>query len=256
MKTFYLLIIIIQISIVDGYSQALENSFYDETWSLKVKQIDDFVDRFNNELNFISNGKIIKNKLPSDTRIKLLSSLIYSENVKNPELVNEFVNMIDTEGFYLKFGDDDIKCILSVASLFNENPFNFDFHLKIEKLDDGAMKWVIVDVNSTSYPWNTIAKNPQKFINPSNHNLRFSNLFRIINGDNDIQGILEEDFELDNLSIIIHQIISGNMAVKSIIDVNYSFDILQKYNALVSYFDTPGKQSGWLISNIVNLETK
>lgn len=256
MKTFYVLIILIQISILDGYSQGLENSFYDETWSLKVKQIDDFVDRFNNELNFISNGNIIKNKLPPETRIKLLSSLIYSENVKNPELVNEFVNLVDTEVYYLKFGDDDIKCILSVASLFNEKEFNFDFHLKIEKLIDGSMKWVIVDVNSDSYPWNNIAQNPKKFINPSNHNLKFSNLFRIINGDNDIQGIFEEDFELDNLSIIIHEIMSGNMTIKSISDVNYSFRILDKYNILVSYFDTPGKQSGWLISNIENLESR
>lgn len=256
MKSFYVFLILIQLSSVDGYSQALENTFYDETWSLKVKQIDDFVDRFNNELNFISNGNIIKNKLPPETRSKLLSSLIYSENVKNTELVNEFVNLVDAEGYYLKFGDDDIKCILSVASLFNEKQFNFDFHLKIEKLNDGSMKWVIVDVNSTSYPWNSIAQNPQKFINPSNHNLRFSNLFRIINGENDIQGVFEESFELDNLSIIIHEIMRGNMAIKSITDVNYSFSILEKYKVLVSYFDTSGKQSGWLISNIEKLESK
>jgi hypothetical protein len=230
--------------------QGFDNAFYDEVWSVKVKQIDDFVDRFNNELNFLKNGSLVKNKFSSDTRPKLLTSLINYDKIKNQSLIDAFIKSVDENNYFLQLGKDDIQCILNVEAIYKGKRFNLDLILRIEVIENGAMKWVITDAKTQAYPWKSIATNPSKFINPSNHNLRFSNLFKFINEGNDIQGMFADDFTLDNFSIIVHEIIEGNLQIKEIRDINYRIHIQTDIKFLVSYFDVPSKPSGWLISEI------
>lgn len=230
--------------------QSFDHTFYDEVWSVKVKQIDDFVDRFNNELNFLKNGSLVKNKFSEDTRPSLLYSLINYEKIKNQPLIDSFVNHIDNNKYLLQLGRDQIDCILTVAASYKQQKFQMNLVLQIEVLDDAAMKWVITDAQSSNYPWKPMASNPQKFINPSNHNLRFSNLFKFINEGNDIQGMFVENFRLDNLSIVVHELLEGNLVIEEIKDINYQIEISDQIKFLVSYFDVPSKPSGWLISEI------
>lgn len=230
--------------------QTIDKTFYDESWSLKVKQIDDFVDRFNNELNYIDKGVIVKNQLSPDARRKLITALIDKDKVKDMEIVDKLLSTIDSTGYLIEIGATEIKSILTLSSLYKGKAFDFDFHLEIEKLDDGAMKWVIVDSNAENYPWEGIEQNPKKFINPSNHNLRFSSLNKFINDGNDIQGIFNQEFKLDNFSILIHEIIQGNLIVNRIQDLEYRIKLLDQFELQVDYVESNSKISGWLISNI------
>ncbi|GHB29414.1 hypothetical protein [Mongoliitalea lutea] len=250
MKRLLLILVICVAQTYQSFGQGLSNTFYDEVWSVKVKQIDDFVDRFNNEINFLKNGSLVKNKFSPETRPKLLSSLVNYDKVKDQLLVEDFIQWIYKEEFFLQLGKDNIQCELNVDAFYKQKKFNLDLILKIEVLENGAMKWVISDAKSTSFPWKTIEQNPSKFINPSNHNLRFSNLFKLINEGNDIQGMFANDFELNNFSIIVHEIIEGNLEIKEIKKIDYRISIDEKFKFLVSYFDVPSTPSGWLISEI------
>lgn len=235
-----------------AFGQGIDNTFYDEVWSVKVKQIDDFMDRFNNEINFLKNGSRVKNKFSPDTRPKLLSSLINYEKIKDQALIDSFIQHIDKENHYLKLGLGDIRCMLNVEAQFKQKKFDLLLELRIYVLSNGSMKWIISDANANSYPWNKIAQNPNNFINPSNHNLRFSNLFKFINEGNDIKGIFSDNFQLDNFSIMVHEFMEGNLQIKEIKDINYKIYINEEIRFMVSYFDKPSKPSGWLISEILN----
>lgn len=231
-------------------AQSIENSFLDENWALKVKQLDDFVDRFNNKLNYTQSRTIVKNELAPDQRKAVLASLFNPSLVSGQELVSEFIKKVDSLGYQIIFGQTNIISRLGVTSIYKEKPFNFELQMIIESEPDGSMKWVIVDTFSPKYPWSTIEPNPNKFINPSNHNLRFSSLSKLINDGNDIQGIFTKDFKLDDFSILVHEILEGNLEIKGIKDLTYQLYILDEYQLIVKYLEGGNKISGWLISEI------
>jgi hypothetical protein len=234
--------------------QTIPNTFNDESWAVKVKQIDDFVDRFNNELNYIQNGVVVKNKLSSESRKKVLLSLFDAQKQHDRALVEEFVNYVVGFDYYIKFGLTEIESIVNVFSTYKNQKFDLDLFLKMESLPDGSSKWVIFNSSSSKYPWKEMASNPQKFINPSNHNLRFSGLGKYLNGGNDIKELFSDTFTLDEFSVFVHEIAQGNLVIGDIRNVRYSINIMDKYRLYVNYTDSDSKNSGWLITEIESIE--
>ncbi len=242
-------------SCVSLHAQSLENTFYDENWAVRVKQIDDFVDRFNNELNFIKNGVIVKNKLAQENRSGIILSLFNSSKEIDQKLIENFVSLVLDKDYYIKLGLTDITCVLTTKSVYKNENISIDFYLKIETLSDGSMKWVIYNAIPSKYPWQKIEFNPNKFINPSNHNLRFSSLGKFINESNDIKGIFSDKFVVDEFSILVHEIIQGNLIIGDIKDLKYNINVLDQYKVSIDYIDNVEKKSGWLITELSSIKT-
>jgi hypothetical protein len=243
-------------SCVSLHAQSLQNTFYDGDWAVRVKQLDDFVDRFNNELNYINGGVVVKNKLSEESRKNVILSLFNSSKSFDLEMKERFASLVLDNDYYIKLGQTDMNCILTAKSVYKNENLVVDFSLQIERLSDGSMKWVIYDAKPSKHPWKKIEFNPNKFINPSNHNLRFSSLGKFINEGNDIKGIFSDEFVVDEFSILVHEIIQGNLIIGGVKNLKYNFNILDQYNISIDYIDSSGKNSGWLISELTPFQNQ
>lgn len=246
------------------FAQALSDrsdSVFEEKLLYEVKQLDQFIGRFNLSENIY--GKKYPTELDdslrmhqvsySSVRKKILLSLFDLENIKNDtSILKSFINDVIINNRIISFNDKNWFAEVNTTILFNGNEKNAQIILQIEKNSDDEFKWVIRGVKADILEMNS--KETNDFINPMSHETYFMDLRKVFENKNHVKQYAYKEFRQDNLSIFLYLISLNKIQLKRINAINYHFLQIDNYIFTIDFFNRSAYNSGWLISHLLMVD--
>ena len=237
-----------------------ESKLYAET-----KQVNQFIRRFNAEEDvkgdrLYSQDKDYRSRKLRKKYLPMLFNL--SNDILTEDLKNRFIEMVmekDTP-VYLDFHGGGFFAELKTIFLYQgkEQPVVMFLTLQEEKV---GSKWVITDIyfqpfkSVLSHP-DTSKYNDSKFIHPLSHELGFMNMFRVFNNKDSLELYIEKGFKPDYLSIFLYEVKNNRMKFQTVSSLKFHFFQIDGWYFELSYFNSEGYNTGWLISNLMEINEK
>lgn len=230
------------------------NIFNDETnLELKVKQIDEFMKRFNFEINY--DGSIPASSATIDDRLGQMYTVFHlkefmNDNQPDSVMTNLCKYVIDNN-LKLRYEDDNWMAQVVCNAVMGKKSQNVSLFMQPEQIRDVLYKWVLIDMDADfMQPFNSSPRD-SLFISPADHGISFITLPRIINLNvTDVNTVFKKGWTPDRLSVFNYLIASKKLRLTSVSKVVYHWN-LGDYSFDVERFegeDSPNQ--GWLISKI------
>lgn len=234
----------------DVFEELPEHLFY------QVKQLDQFIDRFNSNEN--AEGIAINpSKTSAEDRERILASLFNLEMLEIPAFKEKAVRFIkEVTGSRisnLSFYDKNYYATIDCQVLYKNKKELLTLTLVLEGSANNGAHWVIKGAKADFLGGlnNNAGKvKDHKIIPPTNHEVEFIALLNIFNKEKDINSYLSESYgknQLDNLDQILK---SGNLKMLSTATPTYHFLQIPGWIFTVDFFNRKSKNSGLLISNL------
>lgn len=254
-----ILLTLLAIVLVQTTSAQFATTFIDEVeLQFKVKQIDEFMQRFNYDITY--DGKMptmlkdsIKNK---ENRIKNMLTLFnldkYMDKNKKPKKIAlDLIEYAIKSNCKLKYTDSTWTAILKCWSIYQGQKRNINLYLNVEKIKDVEYKWVISNVNGKMFENAKDSTNKRVLISPAEHGIGFMSVPTTINTNAlSISSLDYKAHKNDNLSIFNFLIASKALKITNIEKVSYRY-VLGKYSFDVERIEKEKSYNkGWLINNI------
>ncbi|HTE02144.1 MAG TPA: hypothetical protein VK668_22805 [Mucilaginibacter sp.] len=242
---------------------------YVTLFAWEVKQIDEFVERFDN-----SDSTLIKQYNqkhdPSRplTREKLIKSLFNAERKDwNFSDITTFIKQVDNKDnpVYLDFYNGNWYANVNCAVVWKGKPLSAMFKLKIEKLANGGYKWVITDVDAKflskknangvtqaiDQPVLPKPENKNAALNPMSHAIDFLNIDKVSDNSKNIGNYLAtSDKYSDELCVFINECINNRLKIINVKNITYSCSQVKGWSIEIKQYNRQTKNSGWLISKL------
>jgi hypothetical protein len=229
-----------------------ESMLYAET-----KQVNQFFRRFNGEENkkgdrLYEGDRQFRSYSLRKSYLKLLFDL--ENRSLDDEMAEEFVNVANDRSSpaYLDFHDDGWFAQVNADFYFKGElkPIILFLSLEQERL---GYKWVISSVYFQMFEDYFIDDTTylKKFLHPMSHELDFMNMRKIFSNIDSVQQYMKKEFKPDYLTLFLYEIKKGNLQFVSVKDLKFHFFQVPGWYFEVSYFNRPGNNRGWLISNLV-----
>jgi hypothetical protein len=256
--SLFLFLLIITFSPRISYAQKI-NHFEDENFDSEVKQIEDFIDRF----NFSPDSYFIKNyekKFPEKkySREAMIKMLFNNQSFKPgaSDTIKKFISTVlnPKKEYYLNFYQKYWYAELDCKFERKGTPVKIKLILELEVADTVtyACSWVICGIKSDLISIPDI-RDSSKFINPSSNGTDFIGLDRILNDKKNIISYFNSNFKPSNLTLFVNELRKGNLNFIQVNSVTYHFLQVKGWEFEVSYFLNNTKSSGWLISKLNKL---
>jgi len=133
--------------------------------------------------------------------------------------------------------------------------------LMVLQEEEVGSKWVIDGVYFK--PFQDVLKKPDnsnfndsKFLHPLSHELGFMNIFRVFNESDSLEYFGQRNFDPDYLSLFFYEIKEGRLEFKTVKDLKFHFFQIDGWYFELTYFNRDGYNSGWLISNLLEIDEK
>lgn len=226
--------------------------------SHEVRQIDEFITRFNNE-------KVLGNvNLPPQNRPNAITNLFYAGKSNwNLQQIEQFTKQVThpNVGQKLNFYDKDWYAQLECDFLYNGKPQKITLTLENIAYPDLSSKWIIVGANGTClkqlFQDNLVVTLPfscnnTNAINPMAHTTNFSSLYHLLNNDkenlnNYFCNSCPNATALDKIANAIYQ---GKLKLVQINKITYHFLEIKNWTFTVEQFNNQTNNNGWLISSL------
>jgi len=233
-----------------------ESVFYAQT-----KQLNQFFRRFNAEEDLEGNRLYDKdaNYRDVEMRKKYIQLLFDAENKGiSTEQKNNFNREVTTtKPTFLEFHGGRWFSEVNTKFYFNGEEMDLVLFLQIEEEGLGS-KWVISNVffepfYELFYNTDTTQSDGIKFLHPMSHELDFMNLIRVFQDKNRVEQFIAKEHHPDFLSLFLYEIKKGNLKFETVTNVKYHVFQVDNWYFELSDFNRPGYNTGWLISNLVNI---
>lgn len=233
-------------------------SMHEENFAYKVKQIDEFFERFNDEGTLIK-YYIFKNYDRMEvSREDLLKSLfdVKSYYLQREDVVRFIERVNDPQNpVTLSFYDEDWYAKVKCAVEYEGKERELFLLLRIQEEEDGASKWVVHQVYA-DFLNTPEGDNPDAFLNPISHATDFMGLSRAFEDPENLRGYLTSGFQDDQLSKFAIEMKNNRIAFKQVENITYHFLQVDGWIFTVENFQRQEKNSGWLISRLVQANAK
>ncbi len=247
-------------------SQNIGDFKYDETeLYAETKQVNQFFRRFNGEED--KHGERIyeddKEFHSYKLRKKYVPMLFNLEStILNDALKEKFTNLVLNEEspVLLEFHGGEWFCELQTIFLFKGKEQELTLFLRLQEEMVGS-KWVIDGVYFEPF-YKNLKKpdnsnfNDRKFLHPLSHELGFMNIFRVFNESDSLEYFGYRDFQPDYLSLFFYEVKNGNLKFKTVKNQKFHFFQVDGWYFELNYFNRSGMNSGWLISNLIELDER
>ncbi len=233
-------------------SNAFAQKFYMDDNSLfknHVKQIDEFIERFNNE-------SLDDNLTSNEVREKQLINLFNFNKQWDSLVVFDFINYVINDQCYLDFYDKNWYALVDCSFEHEEQIQGVQLTMQINTTDDGRAEWVIKEINA---PFlvdggdnsSLTTSNTNQFMHPMSHSTDFMGLFNIFNKNAAaLSDYFDEDLDHEQLSFI--QLIKGKkIKYKQVDKIGYHLLQLPDWIIKIEDFNRKDHNSGWLISELI-----
>jgi hypothetical protein len=225
------------------------------------KQVNQFFRRFNGEEDEKGNRFYPKDKqYRSDKLRKKYLGILFDESNAgiSASLKNEFVKFVldKPATSVLDFHGKNWFSEVSAAFTMNGRDHTISMFMELEK-DHLGRKWVINKVHADVFTPYFVRDTTKvgRFLHPLSHELDFMNLRKAFSNSDSISQFTVKRFSPDHLSVFLYEIRKGNLKFKSVNQVKFHFFQIDGWYFEISQFTRPGYNTGWLISNLVKLNS-
>jgi len=226
------------------------------------KQVNQFFRRFNGEEDEKGNRYYPKDRQYRSEKLrkKYLSILFDDSNTGiSSDLKVEFVKDVLAKGdaSILQFHTNNWFSEVHTTFSMNGKDQPITLYLELEK-DHLGYKWVINKVYAGMFVPYFVRDTTTvgRFLHPLSHELDFMNLRKSFNEGDSISQFTVKRFRPDHLSVFLYEIKKGNLKYKTVNEVKFHFFQIDGWYFEISEFNRPGYNTGWLISNLVKLNSK
>jgi len=227
----------------------------------QTKQVNQFFRRFNGEEDekgerYYAGDKQYRNvKL----RKKYMGILFDASNAgMSKEIKTQFAKDVVEKGepFILDFHGQDWFCEVNATFNWNGKEIPIILFMQLEKAQFGY-KWVISRVTSDVFtkPFKRDTTKVGRFLHPMSHELDFMNLHKAFDRPDSISQYASKKFVPDQLSLFLSEAQKGNLKFKTVNEVRFHFFQMKGWYFELSNFNRSGYNTGWLISNLVELKS-
>ncbi|MEM7368483.1 MAG: hypothetical protein AAF587_07750 [Bacteroidota bacterium] len=221
-------------------------------FALEVKQIDEFIERFNYQENTLL-LQYVEENYPGKMldRVSLIQSLFNEQSNWNTSYRNAFVNQVTNplRPIVIDFMEDDWFAAVQCSVLFRGKVVTPTLILQIQQGPDFSSKWIIKSVRADFFRFPS-KSNPEHFLNPISHSTDFMGLRRAMNNKEHLPDYAFEDFEPDLLSIFMYELMNGNIEFLQVNSITYHFLQVNGWIFQVKKHLRNSRNSGWLIDQL------
>jgi hypothetical protein len=245
---------------------------YVTLFAWQVKQIDEFIERFNdNDSTLIR--QYTRKTIPAValTREKLIKSLFNARQKNwNFQQIIQFIKQVDDKDHpeYLDFYQDKWQANVLCSITRNGIPGQVLLRLKIENTANGGSKWVIFDVDSSflrqhrgaalksllSQPVLPGPVDNETFLSPVSHTTDFFNIDQVSSETKSIGNFLAPSPQYSRaFCLFINECIDHQLKIVKVNSITYSFYQIKGWDIEIQQFNRDTRNSGWLISKLIKL---
>lgn len=243
-----------------GDLQFDESELYAET-----KQVNQFFRRFNGEEDKHGERLYAKDRDFRSHRLrkKYVPGLFNLESsILNDAATEKFTELVldKDKPVFLDFHGGGWLCELKTIFKYQGVEDELTLFLVLQEEEVGS-KWVIDGVYFEAF-YDLLKKpdnsnfNDKKFLHPLSHELGFMNIFRVFSEHDSLEYFAYRDFAPDYLSLFFYEIKKGRLEFKTVKDLKFHFFQIDEWYFELSYFNRDGYNSGWLISNLLELDER
>ena len=225
------------------------------------KQVNQFFRRFNGEENEKGDRYYPKDRQYRSVKLrKNYLGILFDESNKgiSPSLKTEFVKQVLDKGESSILNFHGTNWFSEIQTTFTMNGISqpITLFMELEK-DHLGFKWVINKVQAPLFDPYFVRDTTKigRFLHPLSHELDFMNLRKAFTYTDSISQFTVKRFVPDHLSVFLYEAKKGNLKFKSVEDVKFHFFQLEGWYFELSQFNRPGYNTGWLISNLVKVNT-
>lgn len=231
-------------------AQNISDRVNTEEFRLRVKQIEEFMQRFNREA-------IPQQVDANDPNIaqKAIAALFEREFAEShrAEAVG-FVQSMVRDSVRLDFTYDNWRAVARCAAKINKRPTTITLTLKTEYIGDGMYKWAIVSATGDDLALFPKKKSKYYVISPVDNEINFIQLNSITKHEpENILNYCDKDFEIDQTSVFYALVASNQLRIEYVEELTYQF-FTDSHDFFVKYFPRETLNSGWLIYELKNKE--
>lgn len=241
---------------------SLQNNFFEQRLKFRVKQVDEFIARFNYEID--TEGKKVQNHLDMQARKKQVASLFDFEYIKKvdakqKQVIVNFINQVcggdssnQAKFWLISLYDKDFYAKATCKVKYLGKDETLQLTLKIEQDAKKNIRWVIVAAKAKFLE--IAPTDTTKFISPIAHELNFMQLSQITdkNSDNsaNIAAYTAKNYEVEQLPIFLFLIKTKQLKIDFVQHLSFHFSQIPNYTFIVEHKERTTGNVGWLITDI------
>lgn len=235
-------------------AQVFTNGIDERELILKVKQVDEFMQRFNYEVD--SNGEAPEKASDKEARKKNMLTIanldVFGNAKHEPDsLLNAFLDYVVESNQRLHYEDTTWMAEATSSVLYAGKKYPLTFLLRTERVKDVIFKWAIAKVESPLFKClgDTLKAHPS--ISPADHGIGFMTLPETLNlNKQSVRSFFSKGYRPDARVVFEYMVASGLLKVQAVTKVVYHFH-LPKADFTVERIEKPNSYNqGWLINSI------
>lgn len=217
-----------------------------ENFEYDIKQIDEFILRFNLEELLIMPDQ--SSQFERDNRILLFDKQYYLENQM---FLNHFLDSIETQKTMISFYDSTWYAVAECNVTFQGKKDKLTLILRTEQVKDDIYKWSIVDAQGTILDLNPKSKSDRLRLLPTDNEVNFIALQSVTTTNSpNITLYNEKTHANDRLSVFNSLVYYKLLKVDNVQELSYCFTQVNGYVFFVKKFTRDEKNTGWLIYDV------
>jgi len=232
----------------------------EDIYIARIKQFNEFVDRFNLVTDFNGNpaDSVFKAKMPRGKMIPLLFDMKDPRSlpqnagysVSFARLKADFVSEVVQKNLLLNKYSPGIIAEARSRILVNGNPQTVRIFLNQEVTEDRGVKWVILAVKGDFSDVFRTDTTMIRFIQPTSNETDFINLKRALEDTGYLHYYAFNGFEPDNLTLFLYLVDTGIIKYEYAEEVIYHIISIPGWYLMVRDFNRNELNSGWLITDL------
>ncbi len=245
-------------------SQAQDSKAARENFAYHVKQLDEFVERFNNTESTLLREYIGKQYpgMPINREMLIKSLFNMRDTTWNKKEVLEFIEAVcdSADPVYLHYKDPNWYAEVQCLVRYKGREEIIYLVLKMQHDVNGGSKWVINNVKEQILQSNNSTKvalppprDSLKLLNPISHATDFVGLHRIMQDTPNLSNYVAHDSYCPTLKTLFNEIESGKLEFIQVNTVTYHFLQVDGWAFTVQNHHRNSKNSGWLISSLTRI---
>jgi len=257
----FLIVPVLLLALSPAFGQLVDDMQDETKFYAQTKQVNQFFRRFNGEEDEKGDRYYPGDKQYRGVKLrkKYVGMLFDGSNASfSNDLKVQFAkDVLDKDkGQFLDFHAPgltaEVQTVINVAG--KDQPFTLYMELEPDHL---GYKWVIrhlySDVFATYFKRDTTKVG--QFLHPMSHELAFMNLRKAFANPDSVAQFASKKHTPDYLTLFLYEMKKGNWKFKYVSDVKFHFFQIPGWYFELAEFNRPGYNTGWLISNLVKINS-
>lgn len=244
-----LLLIIISVLTFSANGQIVTNSQFERNLYLaEVKQVDEFIGRFNNE-KFHINIDTLKSEYKENNLLSLFNLEIFKVASDSAlSAATAFIKTVVDSGVKINYEDTLWFAKAPCHGKLKGKNVDFTLYLNVEHRREDMYKWVVSKAEGNILKLTPSRTSDRIMIMPDDHEINFMTLKEITTQNKDyITNFKQKYFDVDETSVFYSLVYYGLLEIDYVKDLEFTFYQVPGYVFHIKYFNRETSNSGWLI---------